>query len=196
MIKTREYLCILISGRGSNLRSLIESCRKKNFPAEVKLIVSDNPKAPGLKYAKQYKIPFKVITKNFENTLLKALDKHNIDIICLAGFMKILSKKFIRQSYRVIVNIHPSLLPKYKGLNTHQRAIKNKEKESGCTVHYVNRELDSGDIILQSKVKITKNETKESLENKILKKEHILYPRAINRICRVDPYFIKIGGTI
>ena len=96
MIKTREHLCILISGRGSNLLSLIESCRRKNFPAKIKLVVSDNPKAPGLKYAKQYKIPFKVITKNFENTLLKTLDKHNIDIICLAGFMKILSKKFMK----------------------------------------------------------------------------------------------------
>ena len=196
MIKTREHLCILISGRGSNLRSLIESCRRKNFPTKVKLVVSDNPKAPGLKYAKQYRIPFKVITKNFENTLLRILEKHSIDIICLAGFMKILSKKFIRQSYNVIVNIHPSLLPKYKGLNTHQRAIKNKEKESGCTVHYVNGELDSGDIILQSKVKIAKNETKESLEAKILKKEHILYPKAINKIINIDPYFIKIGGTI
>ena len=145
MIKTREHLCILISGRGSNLLSLIESCRRKNFPAKIKLVVSDNPKAPGLKYAKQYKIPFKVITKNFENTLLKTLDKHNIDIICLAGFMKILSKKFIRQSYRVIVNIHPSLLPKYKGLNTHQRALKNKEKFSGCTVHRVDGKIDSGE---------------------------------------------------
>ena len=196
MIKVKEHLCILISGRGSNLLSIIESCHRKNFPAKVELVVSDNPKAPGLKYAKQYKIPFKVITKNFENTLLKTLDKHNIDIICLAGFMKILSKKFIRYSYRVIVNMHPSLLPKYKGLNTHQRVLNNKEKFSGCTVHYVNGELDSGDIILQNKVKIAKNETKESLEAKILKKEHILYPKAINKIINIDPYFIKIGGTI
>ena len=192
----KERLCVLISGRGSNLLSIIKSCREKDFPAKVKLIVSNKPKAPGLKYAKQYKIPSKVITKNFENTLLKALDRHNIDIICLAGFMKILSKKFIRQSYRVIINIHPSLLPKYKGLNTHQRAIKNKEKFSGCTVHYVNGELDSGNIILQSKVKIAKNETKESLENKILKKEWALYPRAIKQYCKeIKRYYWKIGGT-
>jgi len=175
-------LCVLISGRGSNLLSIIKSCRKKDFPAKVKLIVSNNPKAPGLQYAKKYKIPFKVITKNFENKLKKELMKchnkgHSIDVICLAGFMKIL-----KMQWNIILNIHPSLLPKYKGLNTHQRALKNKEKYSGCTVHYVTEKLDSGDIILQSKVKIAKNDTKESLENKILRKEWVLYPKAIKKI--------------
>ena len=196
MIKTREHLCILISGRGSNLLSIIKSCREKDFPAKVKLIVSNNPNAFGLRYAKQYKIPFKVITKNFENTLLKQLQKNEIDILCLAGFMKVLSKNFIDSFFNMILNIHPSLLPKYKGLNTHQRALKNKEKFSGCTVHRVDKKLDSGDIILQSKVKITKNETKESLENKILKREWALYPRAIKKYCKeIKRYYWKIGGT-
>ena len=192
-----EPLCVLISGRGSNLLSIIKSCRGKDFPAKVKLIVSNNPNASGLRYAKQYKIPFKVITKNFENTLLKQLQKNQIDILCLAGFMKVLSKNFIDSFFNMILNIHPSLLPKYKGLNTHRRALKNKEKFSGCTVHRVDKKLDSGDIILQSKVKITKNETEASLENKILKKEWALYPRAIKQYCKeIKRYYYKIGGTI
>jgi len=192
----KERLCVLISGRGSNLLSIIKSCNEKDFPAEVKLIVSNNPDAYGLRYAKQYKIPLKVITKNFESTLLKELEKYKIDILCLAGFMKILSKNFIDSFFNMILNIHPSLLPKYKGLNTHQRALKNKEKYSGCTVHRVDEKLDSGDIILQSKVKITKNETKESLENKILRKEWALYPRAIKQYCKeIKRYYWKIGGT-
>ena len=192
----KERLCVLISGRGSNLLSIIKSCREKDFPAKVKLIVSNNPNAYGLRYAKQYRIPFKVITKNFENTLLKQLQKNQIDILCLAGFMKVLSKNFIDSFFNMILNIHPSLLPKYKGLNTHRRALKNKEKFSGCTVHRVDKKLDSGDIILQSKVKIAKNETKESLENKILKKEWVLYPRAIKQYCKeIKRYYWKIGGT-
>ena len=192
----KERLCILISGRGSNLLSIIKSCREKDFPATVKLIVSNNPKALGLEYAKQYRIPSKVITKNFENTLLKQLQKNEIDILCLAGFMKVLSKNFIDSFFNMILNIHPSLLPKYKGLNTHQRALKNKEKFSGCTVHRVDEKLDSGDIILQSKVKITKNETEASLENKILRKEWALYPRAIKKYCKeIKRYYWKIGGT-
>ena len=180
----KERLCVLISGRGSNLLSIIKSCCEKDFPAKVKLIVSNNPDAYGLRYAKQYKIPFKVITKNFENTLLKQLQKNNIEILCLAGFMKKLSKNFIDSFFNMILNIHPSLLPKYKGLNTHQRALKNKEKFSGCTVHRVDGKIDSGEIILQSKVKITKNETEASLENKILRKEWALYPRAIKKYCK------------
>ena len=193
----KERLCVLISGRGSNLLSIIKSCRGKDFPAKVKLIVSNNPNASGLRYAKQYKIPFKVITKNFENTLLKQLQKNQIEILCLAGFMKVLSKNFIDLFFNMIINIHPSLLPKYKGLNTHRRALKNREKFSGCTVHRVNGKIDSGEIILQSKVKIAKNETEASLENKILKKEWALYPRAIKKYCKeIRRYYFKIGGTI
>ena len=193
----KERLCVLISGRGSNLLSIIKSCREKEFPAKVKLIVSNNPNAFGLRYAKQYKIPFKVITKNFENTLLKQLQKNQIEILCLAGFMKVLSKNFIDSFFNMILNIHPSLLPKYKGLNTHKRALKNKEKFSGCTVHRVDGKIDSGEIILQSKVKIAKNETEASLENKILKKEWALYPRAIKKYCKeIRRYYFKIGGTI
>ena len=119
---------------------------------------------------------------SYSSDQLHSLINKNIKFICLAGFMKILSKDFIRNFKGKILNIHPSLLPKYKGLNTHHRAIQNKEKYSGCTVHLVNSKLDSGKIILQKKVKLSKKETPSSLQKKILKHEHILYPRAISKI--------------
>ena len=159
---------------------------KKVSPIEINLIVSNKIKAKGLKYAKLYKIKKKVYNydqkKISEKSILKDLKSNNINLICLAGFMKILSKDFIRKFKGKILNIHPSLLPKYKGLNTHHRAIQNKERYSGCTVHLVNSKLDSGKIILQKKVKLSKKETPSSLQKKILKHEHILYPRAISKI--------------
>ncbi|WP_440916628.1 phosphoribosylglycinamide formyltransferase [Candidatus Pelagibacter sp.] len=177
---------VFISGTGSNLKNLIKFSLKKVSPIEVNLIVSNNLKAKGLKFAKQYKIKKKVYNydkkKVSEKKILKDLKSNEIKLICLAGFMKILSKDFIRRFKGKILNIHPSLLPKYKGLNTHQRAIQNKEKYSGCTVHLVNSKLDSGKIILQKKVKLSKKETPLSLQKKILKHEHILYPRAISKI--------------
>ena len=177
---------VFISGTGSNLKNLIKFSLKKFSPIEVNLIVSNNVKAKGLKFAKLYKIKKKVYNydkkKNSEKKILKDLKSNDIKLICLAGFMKILSKDFIRKFKGKILNIHPSLLPKYKGLNTHHRAIQNKEKYSGCTVHFVNSKLDSGKIILRKKVKLSKKETPSSLQKKILKHEHILYPRAISKI--------------
>ena len=177
---------VFISGTGSNLENLIKFSLKKRSPIEIILIISNNTKAKGLEFAKLYKIKKKVYNydkkKISEKRILKDLKSNNIKLICLAGFMKILSKDFIRNFKGKILNIHPSLLPKYKGLNTHQRAIQNKEKYSGCTVHLVNSKLDSGKIILQKKVKLSKKETPSSLQKKILKHEHILYPRAIRKI--------------
>ena len=177
---------VFISGTGSNLKNLIKFSLKKVSPIEVNLIISNNEKAKGLKFAKLYKIKKKVYNydkkKISEKRILKDLKSNNIKLICLAGFMKILSKDFIRNFKGKILNIHPSLLPKYKGLNTHHRAIQNKEKYSGCTVHLVNSKLDSGKIILQKKVKLSKKETPSSLQKKILKHEHILYPKAISKI--------------
>ena len=177
---------VFISGTGSNLESLIKFSLKKRSPIEVILIISNNTKAKGLKFSKLYKIKKKVYNydkkKISEKRILKDLKSNNIKLICLAGFMKILSKDFIRKFKGKILNIHPSLLPKYKGLNTHHRAIQNKEKYSGCTVHLVNSKLDSGKIILQKKVKLSKEETPSSLQKKILKHEHILYPKAISKI--------------
>ena len=177
---------VFISGTGSNLENLIKFSLKKRSPIEIILIISNNSKAKGLKFSKLYKIKKKVYNydkkKISEKRILKDLKSNDIKLICLAGFMKILSKDFIRNFKGKILNIHPSLLPKYKGLNTHHRAIQNKEKYSGCTVHLVNSKLDSGKIILQKKVKLSKKETPSSLQKKILKHEHILYPKAISKI--------------
>ena len=177
---------VFISGTGSNLKNLIKFSLLKKSPIKVCFIVSDNIKAKGLDFAKKYKIKKK--TYNFknkklsENLILKDLKKNKIKLICLAGFMKILSSNFIKKFDNNILNIHPSLLPKYKGLNTHERVLKNNERFSGCTVHYVNSSLDSGKIILQKKILISKKDTPSTLKKKILKQEHILYPKAINKL--------------
>ena len=175
--------CVFISGNGTNLKSIIKSSREYNFPIKIELIISNNRKAKGLEFAKKYNIPFNFFAydnqKNFERKALYEIKKRKIRFLCLAGFMKILSRNFIRNFGYQIINIHPSLLPKFKGLNTHKRVLKSKEKYSGCTVHYVSPVLDSGKIILQKKVLIDKNETENSLKAKILKQEHKLYPRSI-----------------
>ena len=176
---------VFISGTGSNLKNLIKFSKTKISPILIKLIISSSKKAKGLKYSTQYNIEKKIVNfnNNFaENKILNYINKKNIKFICLAGFMKVLSKNFIKKFKGKIVNIHPSLLPKYKGLNTHKRALKNKEKFAGCTVHYVTIKLDSGKIILQKKVKIKKKDTVNSLKKKVLKKEHQLYPAAIRKI--------------
>ena len=177
---------VFISGAGSNLKSLIKFSRLKKSPISINLIISNNPKSKGLSFAQVFKIKKK--TYNFkrkiyaEKKILFDLKKNKIDLVCLAGFMKVLSKNFIKNFDGKILNIHPSLLPKFKGLNTHERAINNKEKYSGCTVHFVNSKLDSGKIILQNKVKISKNETPKTLSKKILIQEHKLYPKAILKV--------------
>ena len=176
---------VFISGTGSNLKNLIKFSKTKISPILIKLIISNSKKAKGLKYSTQYNIEKKIVNfnNNFaENKILNYMNKKNIKFICLAGFMKILSKNFIKKFKGKIVNIHPSLLPKYKGLNTYQRALKNKEKFAGCTVHYVTNKLDSGKVILQKKVKIKRNDTVNSLRKKVLKKEHQIYPSAIRKI--------------
>ena len=190
MVKSTGYkivkTAVFISGTGSNLKSLIRFSRTNQSPISIDLIVSSNPKAKGLKYGKIFKIRKEIFNfekKNqSENKILATFKRYNIEMIFLAGFMKILSKNFITKFKGKILNIHPSLLPKYKGLNTHQRALDNNEKYSGCTVHFVNSKLDSGKIILQKKVKISKNETKNSLAKKILVQEHKLYPKAILKV--------------
>ena len=184
--KTRS--AVFISGAGSNLKNLIKFSHKIKSPISIEIIISNNKKAKGLKYSNQYKIKKQIINfknhKSAEKKILKILLKKKINFICLAGFMKILSNSFIKNFKGKIINIHPSLLPKYKGLNTHARALQNKEKFSGCTVHFVNSKLDSGQTILQEKVKIAKKDTSFSLRRKILKKEHKLYPAAIKKILR------------
>ena len=176
---------VFISGTGSNLKSLIKFSKLKKSPIIIKMIISNNYKAKGLRYANIYKIKKKVFDfKNIlsEKKVINELKKGDIHLICLAGFMKILSKSFIKNFRGKILNIHPSLLPKYKGLNTHEKAIENKDKYSGCTVHFVNSKLDSGKIISQKKVKINKFDTPKKLAKKILIQEHKLYPAAIMKV--------------
>ena len=179
-------IAVFISGNGSNFKNLITDSLKKRSKYNIKLVISNNVAAKGLIYARKFKIKKKIINyinkKNAEKTLLIELKKNKIELICLAGFMKILSKNFIKKFSGKIINIHPSLLPKYKGLNTHQRAINDKQKYSGCTVHYVDSRLDSGKIILQKKVRIFKSDTSKKLAKKILKQEHILYPKSLKKV--------------
>jgi len=182
----KTNIAVFISGTGTNFKNLIKYSLKKQSKFKIKLVVSNNLDAKGLEYAKKFKIKKKIINyKNLINSeihILNDLNKEKIHIICLAGFMKILTVNFIKKFKGKIINIHPSLLPKYKGLNTHQRALDNKEKYSGCTVHFVNSKLDAGKIILQKKVKIFKNDTSEKLAKRILKQEHFLYPKALEKI--------------
>ena len=178
-------VAVFISGRGSNLKNLIKYSKSKYSLIKIKLVICNKANAKGLDFAKKYKIKYFIIkyknSKISETQILKKLFFYNIELICLAGFMKIISGNFIKKFNRPILNIHPSLLPKYKGLNTHKKALENKEKFSGATVHLVSQKIDSGKIILQKKIKILKNDNIKTLEKKILKLEHNLYPKAINR---------------
>ena len=187
-VKSKDYSkkiksAVFISGRGTNFKSLLNFSKKKISPIKINLLITDNKKAKGIFLAKKNNVKFKSFSyktrQRSELKILKELKKNKIKFIMLAGFMKILSKNFIRNFGYKIINIHPSLLPKFKGLNTHKRVLKSKEKYSGCTVHYVSPALDSGKIILQKKVLISKNETERSLRNKILLQEHKIYPKAI-----------------
>ena len=185
-IGEKYKVAVFISGKGSNLKSLISFSKKLKSKYKVNLVISNKRKAKGLIIAKKNKIITKIY--NYKNPsvdeikILRVLEKKKIDIICLAGFMKILSKNFIKAFNGKIVNIHPSLLPKYKGLNTHVRVINNNEKYSGCTVHFVNAKLDSGKIILQKKIKIFKNDSPKTLQKRILVEEHKIYSKALMKI--------------
>ena len=183
---TKKKTAIFISGNGSNMKNLIKFSKIKSSPIKVDLVISSNKKSNAIQYLKKNKINFKVFNfkqKNKdERKISNILKKRNTQLICLAGFMKILSGSFIKKFNGKILNIHPSLLPKYKGLNTHERAIINRDKFSGCTVHFVNSKLDSGKIIIQKKVRINKKDDPKSLSKKILKQEHLLYPKALKKI--------------
>tara|TARA_B100000780_G_scaffold118881_1_gene83430 strand:+ start:708 stop:1286 length:579 start_codon:yes stop_codon:yes gene_type:complete len=177
---------VFISGAGSNLKNLIKFSKIKKTPISINLIISDTNKAKGLKFADRFNIKKKVIgfnnIKKAEKNILDLVKIEQINFICLAGFMKILSKNFIKKFDGKIINIHPSLLPKYKGLNTHRKAINNKDKFAGCTVHFVTPKLDSGKIIMQKKIKVAAKDSPTSLGKKVLKQEHKLFPAAIMKI--------------
>ena len=183
----KKNTCVFISGQGSNLKNLILRSRDNSFPINIKLIITNNKNAYGIIYAKKNSIPYIVLkteSRNFENILLQNLKKNKISFICLAGYMKIVSKNFIEKFGKQIINIHPSLLPKFKGLNTFSRILKNKEIKTGSTVHYVNKKLDSGQIVAQKSFFISANDNEVSLKKKTQKMEHQIFPEAIIKIFR------------
>ena len=183
----KKKTCIFISGKGTNLKNLISRSRDYNFPINIKLIISSNKNASGIIYAKKNSIPYKILNtklKNYENLILQILQKNQISLICLAGYMKIISKSFIKKFGKKIINIHPSLLPKFKGLNTFSRILKREEKKTGCTVHYVNEKLDSGHIIAQKSFYISSKDNEETLKIKTQQLEYRVFPEAIIKIFR------------
>ena len=183
----KKKTCVFISGQGSNLKNLISRSRDNSFPIKISLVISNNRTAKGINYAKKYKIPFMLINtkiRNYEFKVLKKLKKFQIEFICLAGYMKIVPDKIINKFKKKIINIHPSLLPKFKGLNTFQRALKSKERKSGCTVHYVNNKLDDGIIIIKKVFFLKSKDNEITLKQKTHKLEYSAYPEAIIKIFR------------
>ncbi len=179
--------CVFISGKGSNLRRLILNSNKYNFPIKIKLVVCNNKNAEGLKLAKKWSIPCFILNKKqglSDNRMLIKLKSYKIDLILLAGYMKILSKRFIRSFGKSIINIHPSLLPKFKGLNTFERILKKKEKKTGCTVHFVNEKLDDGKIILRKFFYLDKKDNVTSIKRKTQNLEYNAFSEAIIRVTR------------
>ena len=185
----KKNACVFISGYGSNLRSLIRNSRNHNFPINISLVICNNADAKGILHAKKNSIPYLIINtkkRNFETIVLKEIKKYKISLICLAGYMKIISKNFINNCGKKIINIHPSLLPKFKGLRTFQKVLKNNEKKTGCTVHFVNEKLDSGKIIVQKSFLINKNDNVKILKEKTQKLEHKAFSEAIIKIYRYN----------
>ncbi|PPR77398.1 MAG: Phosphoribosylglycinamide formyltransferase [Alphaproteobacteria bacterium MarineAlpha2_Bin1] len=194
-------LGILISGRGTNLENIFNFTKK--FPTKIKIssVISNNPNALGIEIAKQNSLPLEVINhrkfidrESFEREIDLIFKEKKVDLICNAGFMRILTSWFVNRWFNKQINIHPSLLPSYTGLDTHQRAINDGVKFTGCTVHYVRSELDSGPIINQAVVPISPNDTEKTLSERVLKAEHIIYPQAINLI--VDKKLEVIDNNI
>ena len=182
-------VAVLISGSGTNLQALIDHCARDDYPARIVLVISNNPDAKGLERAEKAGIPTKVINhrdypdrETYDDQLHQALKEHNVKIICLAGFMRILDARFVNRWRNRMLNIHPSLLPSFKGLHTHERAIEAGVRFTGCTVHFVNPELDDGPIITQSVVAIDPDESAESLAARVLSQEHIIYPQALKLV--------------
>lgn len=182
-------LAILISGRGSNLQALIDSCARADFPARIAVVISNRPGAAGLDRAKQAGIPVETVDhrlfsgrEDFESALDATLRRYPVDLVCLAGFMRILTAGFVEKWPDRIINIHPSLLPDYKGLDTHARALADGRDKAGCTIHFVRPAMDDGPIILQKKVPILPDDTADSLAQRVLAQEHIAYPEAVRLV--------------
>ena len=186
----RKRVAILISGRGSNMAALIEAAKDKTYPAEIAAVISNRPDAGGLMVARANGITTEVVNHTahgkdrpaFENALQAVLEKHRIDIVCLAGFMRLLTAGFVKQWQHRILNIHPALLPAFKGLDTHRRALEAGVKVHGATVHFVVPEMDSGPVIAQGAVSVQAGESERALAARVLKVEHQIYPLALKLV--------------
>jgi len=185
----RMQIAVLISGRGSNLKALIDTCADTNFPAEIALVLSNRPEAQGLKKAEKAGIATLVVDHTeydsraaFETALHAALSDAGIELICLAGFMRLLDAEFVAKWRNRIINVHPSLLPAYRGLRTHERVIEDGVRFTGCTVHFVRPEMDEGPIIVQAVVPVLPQDTPESLARRVLAFEHRIYPEAVRLV--------------
>ena len=184
-------LGILISGRGSNMLNIVNASQRGLINSKVKIVISNNNNSSGIDKAKRKNIKTKIINqkdyeskKDFENALTNTLKNQNVDLVCLAGFMSILSKKFLKEWHRKVINIHPSLLPSFRGKNAVKQALENRVKTAGCSVHFVDEGIDTGEIISQEEVPVSSNDDEETLGKKILKKEHVLYIKVIKELER------------
>ena len=185
-----KKIAVLISGSGSNLEAIANACNKKKIDGEISCVISNNSKAYGIERAKKLNLKSIIVDHNlfndrseFDDQIDKILVEEKIELVVLAGFMRILEKKITDKYFGRMINLHPSLLPLYPGLNTHKKVIKNKDNKHGVSIHYVSPELDAGPIIAQGSIKVKKNETAEDLQKRIHKIEHILLPEVINEIC-------------
>lgn len=185
----KKRTAILISGRGSNMRSLVEAARAPEFPADIALVLSNRPEAEGLAFAKERRLATAAVDHKihagrdeFEKTMQVLLDLHRIELICLAGFMRLLTPAFVKHWEGRILNIHPALLPAYRGLHTHERALADGVKIHGCTVHFVIPAVDEGPIIAQAAIAVRDDDTPQTLAARVLEQEHILYPAALARV--------------
>lgn len=186
---TKPCLVILISGRGSNMRSIIEAAQRGELNVDIAAVISNRPGAAGLDFARQAGIQTAVIDhkaydsrENFDQAMIETIDQYRPSFVILAGFMRILTEGFVQHYAKRLINIHPSLLPKFKGLHTHQRAIEAGEKEHGASVHFVTAELDDGPVILQAKVPVLPDDDADTLAARVLEQEHLLYPAAIKKL--------------
>ncbi len=186
---TRKRLAVLISGRGSNMEAILAATAEEDYPAEISLVLSDNPDAAGLETARGAGIKDCAFSRRdfdnreaHEHAIISAIETSNADFVCLAGFMRILSARFVERFEGRLINIHPSLLPAYKGLHTHARALAEGAKVHGCSVHFVNAQMDGGPVIEQISVPVLKDDDEASLSARVLEAEHELYPRVIRQI--------------
>ncbi|MCG8492462.1 MAG: phosphoribosylglycinamide formyltransferase [Sneathiellales bacterium] len=193
-------VAVLISSRGSNMQALVKASLAEDFPAEIVTVLSNNPDAAGLEFAKSHNIPTEVINhrdfenrEDFDQAISDYMESKQIDLICLAGFMRLLTPEFVNRWRDRIINIHPSLLPAFKGLHVHERAIESGARFTGCTVHIVRPEMDDGPIIVQAAVPILQDDTPDTLAARILVQEHRIYPEALKLMAERR---VKIHGSV